>query len=396
MVRLSGPRAIEWGGSLPGAVVFAAPRSYTREDVVEIHLPGSPSLVARLVRALVGRGARPARPGEFTLRAFLNGRFDLAQAEAVEQVIAAESEAERRAALDQLEGAFSRRLRQVEHELLDLCADAEAAIDFVDQDIEFLSVEEAVARARRARERLGGLIADSAARHVADERPAVVLYGRPNSGKSTLFNALTGGDALVSDIPGTTRDVLAADLDVGVPVRLFDTAGDRQAAGLEAEASRRGRAAAGTADLVLFVVDAADWEASLPLEPRGVPVLLVVNKCDLAPGEAVRTRFHIREAVCTSGRTGRGLAELKARVAAMLQEGEGDRGARFRLNFRQRALLREAEAALERAAAAAPGLGMEFVALDLRAALDALGGITGRHVSEDLLDRIFSRFCLGK
>lgn len=397
VVRLSGPRAVEWGARAPGAVVFRAPRSYTREDVVEIHLPGSPPLVEALVRSLVGRGARPARPGEFTLRAFLNGRLDLAQAEAVEQLIASESEGDLRAAVRQLEGDFSRRVRAVEDAVLDLGADAEAAIDFVDQDIEILPVAAAVERAGRALNDVRALLAESAARRAVDDRPTVALYGRPNAGKSTLFNALAGADAIVSEIPGTTRDVLSAEVDAGVRLRLLDTAGDTEAAGLDAEAVRRGRESMRSADLVLFVVDASEWEGAVGLVPRGRPALLVLNKCDLCPGADVRKRFPIREAVCTSARTGEGVAELRAKLGEMLGSGAGEGGAaHFRVNLRQRALLREAEGALERAAGIAPGLGMEFVSLDLRAALDALGGITGRQVGEDLLDRIFSRFCLGK
>lgn len=400
VVRLSGPRAVEIGGALPGAVSLPAPRTYTREDVVEIHLPGSPPLVDRLVRRLVDRGARPARPGEFTLRAFLNGRIDLAQAEAVEQLIAAEDDRDRRAALDQLGGAFSRRVRAIEDAVLDLCADAEAAIDFVDQDIEILPVEQAKERAGAARSDLSRLLSESAARRVSDDRPAAVLFGRPNSGKSSLFNALAGGRALTTDVAGTTRDQLAADLPVGGGIRILDGAGMPEGApaeGPDAEAARRSEAAMRAADLVLFVVDATDWESSVGLLPAGRPVLLVVNKCDLAPGEPVRTRFPIREAVCTSAKSGEGIDLLRGKLGELLQEeGISAASARFRVNLRQRALLREAEAALDRAVGIAPGLGMEFVSLDLRAALDALGGLTGRRVGEDLLDRIFSRFCLGK
>jgi len=255
----------------------------------------------------------------------------------------------------------------------------------------------AVDRAGRLHRDLRDLLRETAASAVPDHRPNVVLYGRPNAGKSAIFNALTGSDALVSPVAGTTRDALAADLDVGVPVRLIDTAGDQPAGGPDAQAVLRGREAMKGADVVLFVVDATDWESSVPFEPRGVPVVLVVNKCDLAPGLEVRTRFHIREGVCASARTGEGLPELGRVLGEMLGKGPpGAAGAHFRVNLRQFALLREAEAAFERAESIAAGLGMEFVALDLGAALGALGGITGRQVGEDLLDRIFSRFCLGK
>lgn len=383
IVRLSGPRAVEIGGELPGADVFRAPRTYTREDLVEIHLPASPPLVDRLLRRLLDRGARPARPGEFTLRAFLNGRIDLAQAEAVEQLIAAEGDADCRAALDQLSGGFSRQLRAIEEDALDLCADAEAAIDFVDQDIEILPVTSAVDRAGKALEQLRAMLSETSARRISDERPTALLYGAPNAGKSSLFNALTGGDAIVADVPGTTRDLLSAEIDVGFPVRLLDAPGDHETTGLDAEAVRRARDAAGRADLVLWVIDAT--AEAQPPEPKGRATVRVYSKAD-----AVSER---REGLWTSARTGEGLHELKARIARLLGAGEG--GGRFRVTLRQQALLREAEAALERAAGAA-GLGMEFVAADLRVALSALGGITGRASDEDLLDRIFSRFCLGK
>lgn len=397
IVRLSGPRAADLAGGLPGAVTLRAPRTYTREDIVEIHLPASPPLVDRLVRELLEKGARPARPGEFTLRAFLNGRLDLAQAEAVGQLIAAEGDEDRRAAVAQLEGSFSRRLGEIEETVLTLCADAEAAIDFVDQDIEILPPAAAVERARAALGALRALLSESASRDVSDFRPTVALFGLPNAGKSALFNALSAGDAIVSDIAGTTRDVLAAEIDVGFRVRLLDAPGEQEASGLDGEAVARSRAAVRQADLLLFVVDAADPDRSLPLEPRGRPAVLVLNKCDLARDEGVRRQFRLREAVWASARTGEGLGDLRRQVGALLGRDEpGRAGARFRVTLRQRALLREAESALDRAAGTAPGLGLEYVAADLRAALAALGGISGRSTDEDLLDRIFSRFCLGK
>jgi tRNA modification GTPase len=396
IVRLSGPKAVEIAGDGPGAVVRRAPRTYTGEDVVELHLPASPPLVERRLRELLQRGARPARPGEFTLRAFLNGRLDLAQAEAVGQLISAEDEEERRAAVLQLEGAFSRRLGAIEDSLLNLCADAEAAIDFVDQDIELLPAARAAERAREALSALRELLRETAARAVSDERPTAALFGLTNAGKSALFNALTGSDALVSNVAGTTRDLLSADLDVGFRVRLLDAPGEQEASGLDGEAVRRTRDAVRRADLLLFVVDASRPEPSLPLEPQGRPAVLVLNKCDLARDEAIRRRFHLREAVWTSAVTAEGLVQLRQLLASMLSRDGGNPAARFRVNLRQRALLRESEAALERASGAAAGLGMEFVAADLRSALAALGGISGRASDEDLLDRIFSRFCLGK
>ncbi|HZE99288.1 MAG TPA: tRNA modification GTPase [Planctomycetota bacterium] len=386
VIRLSGPRAVELGGAVPGAVIFPAPRTYTREDLVEIHLPSAPPLVDRLLRSLVGRGARPARPGEFTLRAFLNGRLDLAQAEAVEQLISAEGEEDRRAALDQLGGSFSKRLKGIEGDLLDLCADAEAAIDFVDQDIEILPAADAVARAKASLAALRGLMNETAARKVSAGRPTVVLHGLPNAGKSALFNALSGADAIVSDVAGTTRDVLTADIDAGIPVRLMDAPGEAESAGLDGQAVRRSRDAIRRADLILFVVDPRKPDPSI--EPKGCASLKVHSKADLGRDPAAR------DGLWTSAKTGEGLSELRQAIGRMLRDQDRP-GARFRLSLRQGALLREAEAALLCASGAA-GLGMEYVAADLRAALSALGGISGRSTDEDLLDRIFSRFCLGK
>jgi len=386
VVRLSGPRAVEIGGDVPGAVVFKAPRTYTREDLVEIHLPSAAPLIGRLVASLIDRGARPAKPGEFTLRAFLNGRLDLAQAEAVEQLISAEGEDDRRAALDQLEGAFSKRLSQIEGELLDLCADAEAAIDFVDQDIEILPVADALRRGSKALKDLSQLTSETASRKTSDQRPTVALHGLPNAGKSALFNALSGSDAIVSDVAGTTRDVLTAEVDVGFPIRLIDAPGEAEAAGLDGQAVRRSRDAVRRADLLLVVVDGTRPDASI--EPKGRSWLRVYTKADLPHGV-------LSGGQVTSSKTGEGLPELKRAIGRILRD-EDRPGARFRVNLRQGSLLREAETALARAASAAPSMGMEFVSADLRAALAALGGISGRSTDEDLLDRIFSRFCLGK
>lgn len=392
IVRVSGPRAVEIAGGLPGAVVRRGPRTYTREDLVEIHLPGAAPLVARCLRLLAERGARPARPGEFTLRAFLHGRLDLAQAEAVERLIAAGDESERRAAIEILGGGWSRRLRELEAGLLDLCADVEAALDFADQDIEILSGEEARRRAGGLLDLLRKLNGPSAA--LRSGRPKVVLLGRPNAGKSALFNALAGGVSLVSPVAGTTRDVLEAELDLapGLRAALLDTAGlggGEPGGAIEAEAERRARTAADGADLVLLVVDAA---AGLPGPEAPGRVLVAASKIDLAPAASLERHYPGQALIGVSARTGEGLDLLRRRLAEALAGGEG--GAEARWSERQASLLREAEAALRRAVEGDPAL--ELRALDLRAALAALGAITGRDVPEDLLDRVFSRFCLGK
>jgi tRNA modification GTPase len=404
VVRLSGPRAFRIAGlpRRPGAVGnrwgFVAPRSFTREDVVEIHLPGSAPLVREAVERCLARGARMAEPGEFTRRAFLNGRLDLAQAEAVLDLITARDENEVRAAAAQLRGAFSRRVRAIESAVLDLCAEAEAAIDFVDQDIEIIGTDAVARRAGEWGRRLAELIASTRARRVASGKPTVFLVGPPNAGKSALFNRL-GGRAIVSEVAGTTRDVISAE--VGA-VRLCDAPGLWDAEGeVDAEAARRAGEEAEQSDLWLFVVDAGDPgpAEALAERARGRPALLVLNKVDRVPkGLDLRRKFPIGEALCTSALTGEGVPELQARLQAWAaSRGQEGVEARFHVSLGQMERLREAELALQRAAqAAAQGLGMEFVSVDLRAALMALGAVTGRQANDDLLDRIFSRFCLGK
>ncbi len=376
---------------------FAAPHSYTREDVVEIHSSGAVPVVAAVVDHCLRRGARMAQPGEFTRRAFLNGRLDLAQAEAVLDVITSRDTAEVRAASMLLRGEFSADVRRIEVDVLDLCADTEAAIDFVDQDIEIVSPGDVARRAAEARRSLASLIAASSARRAGSSRPTAFLVGPPNAGKSALFNRL-GGTAIVADIAGTTRDVIAADLGT---IRLCDAPGLWETRGLDAEAVRRAREEADHADLWLFVVDAADPAPAEAMaeRARGRPAILVLNKVDRVPKALdLRRNFPIGEVMCTSASTGEGVEELRRRLEDW-GSGAGQEGsrARFHVSLRQMGQLKEAEAALGRAEKAAlEGLGMEFVAQDLRTALMAMGAVTGRQANDDLLDRIFQRFCLGK
>jgi tRNA modification GTPase len=386
LIRLSGPRAAELARGFPGARILPAPGTYTGEPSAEIPLPGSAPLVAEALETLRRLGARPARPGEFTLRAFLHGRIDLARAEAVEQLISAEADGERRAALGLLEGSFSRRVSELEDGLFDLVADAEAAVDFPEEDLVLLPAAEAARRTRLLRERLAALRADCVARRPSSPRPRVLLYGPPNAGKTSLFNALTGAGAIVSERPGTTRDVLEAEADFGGPALLADSAGDQEAAGADGAAVRRTRAALEGADLVLLVADASAPAAAVALEPRGVPRVKVMNKADLAPAAPGW--------IGVSARTGQGLDALRAAAASALRD-VGGVEARFRLSLRQQAALGDAEAALERAEASVRE-GFEFLAADAREALSALGALSGRDVAEGVLDRIFARFCLGK
>jgi tRNA modification GTPase len=361
-----------------------APRSYTREDIVELHLPGSPPLARAVLDALLEAGARPAEPGEFTRRAFRSGRIDLAQAESVLAVIRAGADSEMSAAEALLRGAFSRRIAAIEDRLTSLAADIEASIDFVDQDIEILPASDALDRARRIRGDLDSLLRESRSSDVASDAPAAFLVGPPNAGKSTLFNALTGGEALTSGIPGTTRDLLEGRVD---GLRLFDAPGLGGGGGaLDREAARRADEAMKFADLWIVVIDGASPRPPL-LPESSRPRITVVTKTDLGPVTG--------DALPVSAVTGAGLDDLRARLRDW--SGSEGPGARFALSRRQLALLRQARRSLDRATASLQaGRSPEFPALDAREALESMGSITGRRVDEEILDRIFSRFCLGK
>lgn len=386
------------GNALDEGVVlpYEAPRSATGEEVVEIFCHGSPAIVAALLLAARAAGARPARPGEFTRRALANGKLDLAEAEGIARLAASESRGAARRALGLVEGELSRRVRAVRGELLDLLAEIEAGLDFPED----VGSEDAGAR-REALGRVGTAL--SALVSVADgnaarERiPTVAIAGRPNAGKSTLFNALLGTDrAIVTPHPGTTRDAVseAADL-LGTRIRLVDTAGLREA---ESEVERMGvdvaRRTAGLADVVLLLVDGSaspSPEEEAAAGTFGTRALVVRTKADLPAA----TSWSLVADVVVSARTGAGLDALRAVVRERLGEAEGD-GEILVLERHRDALSRAAAAAGRATAVAAASVGDEIVASSLREALHDLGEITGETASEELLDRIFSKFCIGK
>lgn len=385
-LRLSGVHA-----PLPAALyLFAAPHSYTGQDVVELHTVGSPPLVERLVADLLSAGARPARPGEFTMRAFLAGKKDLTRAEAVHAVISAGTDADLRAALEQLAGGVSRPLEALRDDLLNLLADTEAALDFADEDIEFVSAAETLRRLDAALAQLGALERQLEGRTVSGRSVRVALVGAPNAGKSSLFNALTGGAALVSAVPGTTRDYLTRPLDLGgVAAELIDTAGWQHAGDtIEEQAQRLGGEQAARADVVVW----CDERGAFPeadgarLRATGATVLCVRTKCDSAPGP---------EPLSCSVVAANGLAALRAALGdaarALARPALAPSQSRCRHHVRAaRELLADARALADR------GGPPELLALGLRGALDALGELTGAVYTNDLLDRIFSRFCIGK
>ena len=381
------------------AAFFPAPRSYTGEDMAELYLHGGQTTVRRVL-ALLGRHARGARPGEFTERAFLNGKLDLAQAEAVMDLINAGAERSANSALAQLTGRLSERIAAVEAQLLDALSGLEAAIDYPEElEDDVTSALPGVLAAAEAE--LAALIGTGLSGRVLREGARVALIGRPNAGKSSLLNALAGAErAIVTQFAGTTRDVLeeAVSMD-GIPVTLFDTAGIRAADDpVERIGVERARRAAERADLLLLCFDAAaplsEEDEALLAETAGRSRLAVCCKGDLpALWEAEALSPYGIEALAVSAETGEGLAALRRAIAASIAPAAESA---LVTNARHIEALQRAAASVSDAEKSAGGTEPELVATDLREALAALGQITGRDASADLIERIFSKFCVGK
>jgi tRNA modification GTPase len=383
---------------------FEAPRSYTTEDVVEISAHGSPVLLRRIVELAIAGGARLAEPGEFTLRAYLHGRIDLVQAEAVADLIDAVTPLQARAAMDQLEGTLTGTIGTIHRTLFDLIAKLEASLDFPEEGFHFVTRDETAAALARVRVMIETLVREGRAGRLLREGSLVVVAGRPNAGKSTLFNALVGTDrAIVTPVPGTTRDLLTETVDLGgIPATIVDTAGLRDAVDvIEAEGVRRARQAQELAAMTLLVVDGSaplDPEDARLVEQLRAPGLVVMSKSDLPPawsedawpaldGRAIRVSAH----------EGHGLAELRSRIVRELTERDDWRDPPAISNTRQIGHAREALAALEVAEAAlAAGATEEVVVAELTAAREALEAIVGRTTPDDVLRHIFERFCIGK
>jgi len=390
------------------ATYFPGPRSYTTEDVVEISAHGSPVVLRQIVRAAIERGGRLARPGEFTFRAFVNGRIDLTQAEAVADLIEAVTPRQARAASAQIDGALAARLRAIDGALFDLIARLEASLDFPDEGYHFVEPGRLLAGLEALRADLRVLLAPSQQGRLVREGARVVLLGRPNTGKSSIFNVLCRSErAIVTPVPGTTRDVIAETIDVGgVPVTLVDTAGVRETSDqVEREGVRRAAAAGAAADLVLAVLDvsgplgAADRELLRETEDR--PRLLVINKCDCSPAWDLAELQAGRSSACrVSALTGEGFDALLASLAERLGAPSETAESPLVTNERHIDLLARCAAALERAAVASQRGGSqtpeELLLLDLHAAREALDELAGRRTADDVLARIFERFCIGK
>jgi tRNA modification GTPase len=378
---------------------FAAPRSYTAEDVVEIACHGSPVVLRHCVARALDAGARPAEPGEFTLRAYLNGRIDLPQAEAVHDLIAATTLHQAKVAAQQIGGSVSRLLAPIKQQLLELIALLEAGIDFAEDDISVAPAEELLARFHSLSTATAHLIDSFRYGKMVHDGIALAIAGRPNAGKSSLFNRLLERDrAIVTDIPGTTRDTVSETFVIeGIPVRLIDTAGVRESDDLvEKLGIERTFAALADADLSILVFDLSE-----PLQPEDLslleraqgPRVLAGNKADLP--RAFDCDWELCE---VSALTGEGIDNLRRRlIQAIAPRGFASPQSGFITSLRHEQLLKESREALERAAQAVQvGLPHELLLIDCYAALRPIDAITGATTADDILNRIFSTFCIGK
>jgi tRNA modification GTPase len=377
---------------------FPAPQSYTGQDVVEISAHGSPVVLQTIVRGAVDAGARLAAPGEFTLRAFLSGKLDLVQAEAVADLIEAATPLQARVAFDQLEGTLTGRIAAIDAALFDLTARLEASLDFPDEGYHFIEPDDIASRVGAVIQRLDDLLADAGRGRLIREGATVVVYGRPNVGKSSLFNNLAGSErAIVTPIPGTTRDLITERVELGgLEITLVDTAGAREALDLvEQEGVARGEKARAVADLVLVVLDGSE-----PLTPQDCTILertagrnriVVLNKRDLD------SAVDVPDAIRVSATRGDGVGDLRDAIRTRLTGGESLRDTASLSNVRHVALLREARAHLIAGRKAADlRRPEEFVLADLQAARLRFDEVVGRRTADDVLAHIFARFCIGK
>jgi len=384
---------------------FNSPHSYTGEHVVEFQGHGGSVVVESLVARVIALGARRAHPGEFTQRAFLNDKIDLAQAEAVADLIDAGSREAARAAMRSLQGEFSAMIEGLTEAVTDLRAYVEAAIDFPEEEIDFLNDREMHARLAAVNEHFTAVEQSAAQGRLLREGMTVVIAGRPNAGKSSLLNRLAGYDAaIVTPIPGTTRDIVRERIHIdGMPLHVLDTAGLRAAPDVvEAEGIRRAEAEMTRADRVLFVIDATDDAGAEAFAeqrvrlPADVPVTLVFNKCDLAAGLPLAETLSGPPLIAISALTGQGIAQLRMHLKDCMGFQHADAGT---VSARQRHLdaLTRARAHVQTAATSlTERRAGELVAEELRQAQGALGEITGALSSDDLLGRIFGSFCIGK
>ncbi len=399
---------VEAGGKTVDQVLaglFKAPHSYTGEDTVEISCHGGLVVSRKILDLLYQAGAKPAQPGEFTKRAFINGKVDLTQAEAVLDLIRAKSDRAREIAVRQLSGSLSQRFKALRDAMMSIYGNMEAYLDFPDEDLE-IDIREGMQKNLSAAEKeISALLAGFSKNSLVREGAFVVLAGKPNAGKSSLFNALLERDrAIVSDIPNTTRDVIEEPLEIGgFWLRLADTAGivSTPEHPLDEMSMQRSREAIEKCHLVLFVADGSrsldDADKTvLQKIPSDKPRFVLVNKSDLPLKLTAENQKVLGQSIPISTKTGQGLADLEKALAEFLEKQTSDTGEQI-TKLRHHHALTQALEALRRARSAYDQrLSLEFVTLDLKAAIDALEELIGSIYSEDLLDIIFSQFCIGK
>ncbi|HEY4323530.1 MAG TPA: tRNA uridine-5-carboxymethylaminomethyl(34) synthesis GTPase MnmE [Mucilaginibacter sp.] len=433
VIRLSGPEAItiansvfrgkdltkqashtiHFGNIADGEVVldevlislFIAPRSYTRENVVEISCHGSAYIIESIIRLLIKNGARSAKAGEFTLRAFLNGQLDLSQAEAVADLIASNSKASQQVALQQLRGGFSNQLQSLRDQLVQFASLIELELDFAEEDVEFANREQLRKLIYEINGVIGSLIRSFELGNAIKQGVNTVIAGRPNAGKSTLLNALLNEErAIVSHLPGTTRDTIEEVLNInGINFRLIDTAGIREATdAIEQIGVQRTMEKINQSALLIYVYDASqitieelnqDIES---LQKPGVKMMAVANKIDLLNSEEIAALPHSQNDVVISAREKRHIDELKHKIysTAIKDQLTGDET--LVTNIRHLEALQKTEAALIRVLNGIDAITSDFLAMDIKQALYYLGEITGAVTTDDLLENIFSKFCIGK
>ncbi|MDJ0846429.1 tRNA uridine-5-carboxymethylaminomethyl(34) synthesis GTPase MnmE [Crocosphaera sp.] len=385
-------------------LIMLAPRSYTREDVVEFHCHGGIMPVQQVLQLCIEAGATLAQPGEFTLRAFLNGRIDLTQAESISELVGARSPQASQMALAGLQGKLAQPIQTLRHHCLDILAEIEARIDFED-DLPPLDEKGICQGLERILGEVEGILNTAAQGELFRNGLKVAIVGRPNVGKSSLLNAWSRSDrAIVTDLPGTTRDVVESQLVVGgIPIQVLDTAGIRQTTDqVEKIGVERSRLAAREADLILLTIDATvGWtqqDSDIYQAIYHRPVILIINKIDLATPDLSQLPTQITAIVKTSAAKNEGIEGLETAILKIIHQDKlTASNLDFAINQRQAAALTRAKIALQQVQTTiTEEFPLDFWTIDLRSAIQALGEITGEEITESVLDRIFSRFCIGK
>ena len=387
--------------------IFIAPKSFTKENVVEISTHGSPYILQKVVKLLLKQGARLAKAGEFTQRAFLNGQFDLAQAEAVADLISSDSAAAHMAAINQMRGGFSKKIKALREELIHFASMIELELDFAEEDVEFANRKQLVQLIENLQKEIGKLIDSFSVGNVIKNGVPTVIAGKPNAGKSTLLNTLLDEEkAIVSDIPGTTRDFIEDEIHIeGISFRFIDTAGIREARDkIEAIGIERTKAKMKAASVIIYLVDLCEESGQEiakekeKLEALGIPFLLIGNKSDkLENSQLEQFNQAFPELICISASNELHIDQLKKELIHLVHLDNFKTGDTIVTNIRHIDSLTNTQVALDNVLKGIDNqVTGDFIAMDLRQALYHLGEITGEITTEDLLANIFSKFCIGK